>query len=52
MNEHNTIETTVFQPALFPLSAVQTSGYATPDVEPDIAADADDEASQPVGDAA
>lgn len=29
MNEQTTTE--IFQPALFPLSAVQTRGYATPD---------------------
>jgi hypothetical protein len=50
MNEHNTVET--FQPALFPLSAVQTSGYATPEPESDIDAVADDEAPQPTEDAA
>lgn len=50
MNEQTITKT--FQPALFPLSAVQTSGYATPDTEPDAAADADDETPQSVEDAA
>lgn len=50
MNEHNTVET--FQPALFPLSAVQTSGYATPEPEPVVESDDVAEAPQPVEDAA
>lgn len=52
MNEHNTVET--FQPALFPLSAMQTSGYATPEPEPEPVVESDDvtEAPQPAEDAA
>lgn len=40
MNEQTTTET--FQPALFPLSAVQTSGYATPDRDDTEAVEVDD----------
>jgi hypothetical protein len=49
MNEQ---PTTVFQPALFPLSAVQTSGYATPEPESDTEVVADDDTTQPAEDAA
>ncbi|MER5902954.1 hypothetical protein ABT150_23085 [Streptomyces mirabilis] len=40
MNEQTTAETV--QPALFPLSAVQTSGCATPDTDEAEAVEVDD----------
>jgi hypothetical protein len=40
MNEQTTVET--IQPALFPLSAVQTSGYAQPDQDETESVEVDD----------